>query len=26
MVEHVEHHIAFIRRKRDKLGKLWKES
>ena len=25
MVEHVDHHIAFIRRKRDKLGKLWKE-
>ena len=25
MVEHVDHHIAFIRKKRDKLGKLWKE-
>jgi uncharacterized damage-inducible protein DinB len=24
--EHVDHHVAFIRRKRDKLGKLWKES
>ncbi len=25
MVEHVDHHVGFIRRKRDKLGKLWKE-
>ena len=23
--QHVDRHIAFIRKKRDKLGKLWKE-